>query len=148
MDINNSTEVGQVVAELPIVDWTKAAVDGATANATAETVIGTVGPGVQGLALGAVQFVPAAALVADNANYATLTVTKRTNGVPGTPVTIATATTQITGTGNWTAWKAVTIPLAAGAFVSPLDTISIAITKTGTGVVVPQGVLGIFPTQT
>lgn len=146
MDINYTPEVGAVLAEVGLFEWPKAAADGAAGTATAETSIGLLGPGPNQIAIGAVQFHTSAALTANDANFATITVSKRTNG--GAATTLATATTQTVptgGTGNWTAFSNVTIPVTSGAFVSPGDSITVTITKSGSGVVVPQGQLAVFP---
>jgi len=146
MNQNYLPEVAAVLAGTGLQTWAKTAADGAAATATAETVIGTVGS-ASGFAIGSCVFAPAAALTGDNTNNAVITVAKRTAATPGTPVTIASLTTNVAA-GNWTAWKAVSLTVAAGAFVSPGDVLTIAITKGGTGVVVPQGQLEIFPTVT
>lgn len=153
MNLNNHTEVAAVLAEIGCFEWPKSAADGAAATATAETMVGVIGPGPSAIALGAVQYAPAAALTSDATNIATITVNKRTLAAPGTAVPIAVGATLVTGTnatGSWTAWKAVslTVQSGAGSFVSPGDTITVAITKGGTGVVVPQGILVGYPTQT
>lgn len=148
MQQNYTPDVAKAVAAMAAQSWQKTAADGAAATATAETVIGGQGPAA-GFKLDSVQFFPAAALTADDTNFATITVTKRTAG--GSTVTIATATTKTSasgGTGNWTAWSPVTIPVSAGASVAAGDLVSVAITKSGTGVVVPQGQLEIFPALT
>lgn len=119
--------------------WLKSAVDGAAGTATAETPIGQMGGATP---LVAIRYVPGAALVADNANYATILIQKRTGA--GAPSTVATVTTQIAGgSGNWTAFVPVNIPISAGAILAG-DVVTISITKTGTGVVVPLGTLEMF----
>ena len=118
--------------------WIKSAADGAAGTATAETVIGQCGAATP---LTAVRFVPAAALTADNANYATILIQKRTGA--GAPSTVATVTTQITGSGNWTAFVPVNIPISAGLVLAG-DVLTFTISKTGTGVVVLAGTLEMF----
>jgi hypothetical protein len=132
---------GVVIAEIP-----KTAADGAAATPLAETPQGLVGPNSSG-PIGSVYFLPAASLAASDTNYATLQVQKRTAGAA--PVTIAQATTQTTaqptGTGSWTAWVAVQIPLVTPApTFAALDAITYNIAKTGAGVVVPAGFLFVF----
>jgi len=122
----------------PNQSWQKAAADASAATATAETPVGRVGAAVT---LGTIYYVPLAALTADNSNYATITVSKRTGA--GGAVTVASVTTQITGSGNWTAFVPVAIPISAGSLAAG-DVLTVAITKTGSGVVVPAGVLEIY----
>jgi hypothetical protein len=120
--------------------WDKAAADGAAANATAEHMIFRAR---QACTVRSVHYLPDAALTADNGNYATITVQKRAAG-GGSPVTVASKTTQITGSGNWTQWVAVALALsttAANIKLAAGETLTVAITKTGTGVVVPAGQL-------
>jgi len=138
---NQRTFMAEALAAVQAIEalgLTKTAADGSAGAATAETVVGAVGAAC---VIGSVKFTPAAALTADNANYATILVQKRTAG--GAPVTIATVTTQITGSGNWAQWSPVAIPVVAGA-VAAGDAVTYSITKTGTGVVVPAGVLALF----
>jgi hypothetical protein len=123
-----------------LATFTKAAADGAASTATAETIIGMIGPSSGGN-VGTVFFVPAAALTADNSNNAVITVFKRTAG--GAAVQVAAATTNVAGTGSWTQWKPVSIPVTAAA-VSASDALTYTITKNGTGVVVPAGQLNVY----
>ena len=145
MHVNVPIDVAQTVACAGLALWQKSDADGSAAAATAETVIGGMGPGVpsgQGIGLGSVKYIPAAALTGDPTNNATITVNKRTAG--GAAVPIATLTTTAVA-GNWVAWVPVTIPLVANQFISPGDVLTVAITKGGTGVVVPQGQLEVYP---
>src|SRR5579864_3854152 len=146
MQANSPSDIAAVLAEIGIFEWFKAAVDGSAGAATAELVIGTIGPGPANIPLTSVQFAPAALLTADPTNNATITVNKRTAALPGTAVPIAIGVTAASGANNtssWTAWKAVplTVQSGAGSFVSPGDVITIAITKGSAGVAVPQGQL-------
>lgn len=146
MNLLNAFEGAAFTAEIGVFGWPKAAADGAAGNATAETAIGVVGPGPVNIAIGQVNIHPSAALTADNSNFATITVAKRTAG--GGAVTIATATTKTAGgggTGNWVAWTPLVIPASAGASLAPGDAITVTIAKSGTGVVVPQLWLAGFP---
>jgi hypothetical protein len=144
--VNSASDVGQFAAEaVPIVDWYKAAVDGAANTATAETVVGVMGQGPKNISLAGCYFTPAAAVTANDTSYATLTLAKRTAG--GSPTTIATATTQTTvggGTGSWTQWAPILIPASTGAFLAPGDAVTLAIAKASSGVAVPQGTLSCF----
>jgi hypothetical protein len=127
----NGTFDFSVIDDCPL-SLVKSTADATASTATSETLIGTVH---SGLPVGhIIKINPAAALTADNTNYATITVQKRTNG--GAAVTIASANTKITGgTGNWTAFAPISVSLTAAA--SPGDTITYSISKSGTGVVVP-----------
>lgn len=145
MNLLNPYESSMVTVETPFAGWPKAAADGAAANATSETAIALVGPGDVQLAVGTVQIHPAAALTGDPANNATINVFKRMASNQS-QVLLATLTTTAVA-GNWTAWKAVNVPVQAGAFVAPGDTITVSITKGGTGVVVPQLFLGVYTTK-
>ena len=71
-------------------------------------------------------------VVADGANYATITVAKRTAG--GAPVTIGQLDTSTT---TLPAGVPVAVPISAPS-VSAEDVLTVAIAKAGTGVVVPQ----------
>lgn len=148
-DINNGNEMAVITTETPLFGWpNQAAITGA--NITGQEIpIGIIGPGIVGIALASIQIHPSAALTADNTNNATITVNKRTAAAPGTPVAIAVATTAITGsnaTGNWVAFTTFAMTLVAGAFLSPGDEITVALTKAGTGVTLPALFLGGFMT--
>lgn len=121
------------------IEFKKAAADGAAGTTTAENMLGRMPfAGV----VSSVHYCPDAALVADNANYATLIVWKR-NAAGGAQVKVAEVTTQIAGgSGNWVQFAPVNVPIVAGAVVAD-DGILFQITKTGTGVVVPAGTLAI-----
>jgi len=128
------------------VSFTKTADDGAAGTATAETPVGMVAPTAGG-DVKSLYYVPNNALTANDTTYATITVNKRTNG--GAPVVIGSVTTQTTaggGSGNWTAWVPVQIPIVAGSTVAALDVLTYAITKASTGVVVRAGQLLGFAT--
>jgi hypothetical protein len=119
--------------------YVKLAADGAAATATASI---TFDAAPRGQRLQRVIWLPEGPLVADNTNYATLQILKRT-GVGG-DVIMATAATQITGTGSWIQGVAVPFVLSTvqGAIIMAAnDSIRFAITKTGTGVIVGAGLL-------
>jgi hypothetical protein len=116
--------------------WDKSAVDGSASAATAEH---TIFRAASDMTLNAVRYVPDAALTADNTNYATITV-KRRNADGTGAVTLASVTTQITGSGNWSQWVAVNIPVV-NASVSAGQIVTVGIAKAGTGVAVPAGQL-------
>jgi hypothetical protein len=142
-DVNNAFEMGVIAVETDLFQWPNTAALAVTG--LAETPVGLIGPGPQPIAIGSCYFHTQAALTANNSNYETLTVAKRTNG--GGATTIASVTTQITGSGNWTAFTNVPIPLAAAVeFVKPGDSITFTVTETGSGVAIPVGMLACFTT--
>lgn len=116
----------------------------------AETVIGVVGPGPQGMAIGGARITGSlvgSTLTASTTAFVTFTISKRTAG--GAPVVIAQGTTNTTvngGTGNWVAWVANVLPGIAGATVSPGDVITIATTHAAGGTLIPASVVEIFGT--
>jgi hypothetical protein len=138
-------EVAAVVSELAVFTFPKQTPDANPATAMPETPAGIVGPGPVQIGLGTVLVQPGGPLASNDVNFATVQVFKRTGGGP--PVLVAQATTQTIaggGTGDWTPWKPVPIPLAAAAFVSPGDAVTVEIGKTGAGVDVPALVLAGF----
>lgn len=115
----------------------KAAADGAASTATAETAFFQA---PVDLVIEQVEFVPSAALTADNANNAVITVTRRNADGTGN-VTVATVTTNV-ASGNWTQWVSKVLTLtAANAGLSAGMILTLTIAKGGTGVVVPAGQL-------
>lgn len=86
-----------------------------------------------------IKFIPNAALTANATNYATINVYTRAVG-GGSQTLIASRTTQTT---SWTAFSGVTITQSdLGPFADTTE-LTFEITKTGTGVIVPSGVLQI-----
>jgi hypothetical protein len=129
-------------------EFTKAAVDAAASTATAETPFAWFSTYIKSVR--AVRYIPAAALTASNTDYATLII--RSRNAAGTLVSIvAQVTTQITGSGNWAQRVPVVIPLHDGTNAIIVDGakldipvggfLTFEITKTGSGVAVPAGVL-------
>lgn len=135
-----------IALNLAMMGFKPTAVAALGATADAELPMGTVGPGPSGIAIGAVYINPGAGtLTASDSVFRTIVVQKRTAG--GSPVTLATATTKVTGgTGNWAAWTPVAIPVVAGAFVSPGDSVSVAFTHASSGTAIPACVVELFPT--
>ena len=82
-----------------------------------------------------VAFRPLANLAHDAANFATLSIYKRTGG--GAPVLVAQVDTSAL---DWTASIPVVVPILS-APVAAGDVLTVAIAKSGTGVVVPAGTL-------
>ena len=117
----------------------KAAADTLAATATAEI---TVFQAQDAVTLTAVFYLPAAALTADNSNYATLFCYRR-NSTGGAQTTAASVTTQITGSGNWTAFDGVSLGTLSVSAVAAGEMVTFEITKTGTGVIIPAGVFQV-----
>jgi len=87
----------------------------------------------------AAYIMPTAALTADDTNYATVSVQKG-DGAGGAGTVMASVTTQTTGSGNWAAGvpEAMTVSATlANTRIARGEVLGFAITKTGTGVVVP-----------
>jgi hypothetical protein len=94
-------------------------------------------PGARTVA--AVHYIPEAGLTANNSNFKSITVSQ-CSAVDGTVVaTAASLTTEITGSGDWTAGVPVPLTLGAGISLTAGQTLGFAIAKTGTGVVIPAG---------
>lgn len=125
----------------------KEAADGAAATATAENqfhLADTYTKSVQ-----KIEYMPAAALTGDPTNNATLVVSIRNaNG------SLASIIAQLTTTASWVQFVPIVIPLTNGTTamtpgntaldLAPGQSLSFAITKGGTGVVVPAGCLQVF----
>jgi len=115
---------------------TKRASDDAAADVSSERLLGTIS---NDATIEAVLFTPDADVAANVANYATITVYKRTDG--GAPTTVAQLTTATT---SLVAGVPIAIPISSSAVVAG-DRLSFAITKTGTGVLFPSGKLVARP---
>ncbi len=145
-DINNGFEMGAIAVETDLFQWPATAA--IPTGGLTETPVGLFGPGPQSISIGTCYYHTQGTLTANSSNYATLTVAKRTNGSSAT--TIATANTKLAaagGTGNWAAFTNIPLPLAAAIeYVSPGDSITFTVTETGSGVIVPIGMLACFTT--
>lgn len=91
------------------------------------------------ITLTALDFVPSALLTANATNFATLTVRKR-DGLGGAAVVVATLVTTVVG-GSWAAFTSKSLGGIANGVLAPGAVLTIQITKTGTGVIVPSGLL-------
>lgn len=121
--------------------YAKLAADGAAATATTNL---TFNAARRACRIQRAFFVPEATLTADNTNFATIVLSKRTGG--GADVVMASIATTIAapGSGNFAVGVAVPLVLStvAGAIVMAAnDSYRFGITKSGTGVVVPIGAL-------
>lgn len=84
---------------------------------------------------------PQDVLTADNSNYATLSLVYD-DGANGTETTVASVTTKITDSGDWTAGNVVPMAISA-AYVPAGKQLRFKIAKTGTGVAVPITTLSV-----
>lgn len=117
----------------------KEAADAAAADATAEHGFFQA---PTALTVTAVYYLPDAALTADDTNFATLTVSRRsTSG--GSKVQVAQAATTTGGTGNWVAFDSESLGTITNAALAVGEVLTWEIAKSGTGVVVPSGTLQI-----
>lgn len=121
------------IAALKQAQYMKVAADGAASTATAETAFNRVSR--TGTIVGA-WYVPSAALTGDPTNNATLALAKR-DGAGGASSPVASLTT----TASWTAFVPVSLGTLSNASVAAGNVLSLAISKGGTGVVVPAGTL-------
>lgn len=153
--VNNVTEIGYQLAEIGILQWNKTSADAPTSQdaGLSETSVGIIGPGPNAIPVSKVIFNPAAALTQSDTQNAIISVYKRNapDGGGGTTQTLLASAKTFTvadgGTGSWSPFTAVNFTVVAGAYVSPGDMITVAITKNGTtGVSVPQGELALFTT--
>ena len=88
-----------------------------------------------------VKYFPAATLTSDSTNYQTIALEKG-DLAAGTRTAIASVATTPAGSGSWSALVPVTIPItAANAFVSANASLMVKATVSGSGVVIPAGVL-------
>lgn len=144
MNVNNQNEVGLTLAATEVKSVAVAAITAGSDSAPAEMSMGALGAAT-GITIGSASYLTPGTLTANDTNYVTITVYKRTAG--GAGVAIAQATTKTSasgGTGNWVAFTPVTIQAIAGAFVSAGDAVTATIVHTAGGVAVPAGVLELF----
>lgn len=80
-------------------------------------------------------------LTANDTNYATISISHN-DDAGGSLTAVASVTTQITGgSGNWTANRSVNIPAATNPSIPAGKALHFVIAKTGSGVVVPSGIV-------
>lgn len=121
-----------------VARYSKTAADGAASTATSNTKIFT-NPFTTPLKIvRATAQGNGAGLTADNTNYATISLLTD-DGAGGAPAAAMTIITQLTAQGTWTSNVSVAFanPTAAALTVPAGGNIWFAISKTGTGVVVP-----------
>lgn len=140
MQKNYTPDVGDAVIAQGFFNYPVPAITAGTP--LAEVVVDmqgrNVGCGVAEIDL----IVSGAGVTASDTNFATITVSKRTNG--GAPVTLATATTKTSGSGglgNITAFVPTKIPLSGSPVVSAADVVTVTVAHTGSGVSIPASQL-------
>ena len=124
------------------IQWFKESVDGLGTTATSERVVFTA---PENITITDVFLEPAAALTASDTAYATITISRR-DATGGNRVTVASRTTQTSGsggTGSWTAFSTVSLGTLSNTSVPEGRKLTIEITKNGLGVAVPVLVLQI-----
>lgn len=125
--------LGDTVVNLPLAAL-------AAGTDLAETPNGYI-PATQGGDVVSAVIVPSAALTASATVFLTLSVFNR---VGATQTLVAQATTNLTangGTGNWTAWVPVPIPLVGTPRVAPNSAMTFSITHASTGTAFPVSAL-------
>lgn len=88
-------------------------------------------------------FTPAAAVLADATNYATITISRRTAG--GAPVVLAQGATTPSGLGSLSANVPIALPLIGSPTLLEGDLVTAGIAKAGAGVVIPAGIVALLP---
>jgi hypothetical protein len=139
MQLNSVNDIGTTLATCsPFFDFIQA---GGT-SAVAEEAVGVLGPGPNQIPIGSITIHPSASLAISGSAFITVNVFKRTNG--GSQTLIGTLTTFTGGTAL-TAFVAaqMTLQAGAGSFLTPGDTITMAVTNTGSAVM-PAFVIGGF----
>ena len=158
VNVNYANSIGNLVVETGVVEWPQATSTADAALAIAESPMGLVGPGPDQIPITTCYYHTQSALTASQSNYATISVYKRNAllGDGATTQTLIAQTNTVTNaadagldaaagaTGSWSAFQNVVIPALAGAYISPGDAVTFAMTKTGTGVVVPIGQVACF----
>lgn len=147
---NYPPDIANNVAGKAFKSWLLAAVVAGTD--VGEFTIGSIGPyAAAGMTIGGGTLTlqaGAGTFTANDTNYTTITVNKRTAGGAAVPIAIgSTALTSAVAnaTGSMAAWSNVKLTKVAGAFVSPGDVLTVAITHGGSGLAVPASILEIFP---
>lgn len=80
--------------------------------------------------------VPDDALTANDANFKTITVSKR-DGAGGAGSTVAEVTTETTGTGDWVGFTKIDMGSLTGAVLAAGSILTVATAKTASGVALP-----------
>jgi len=121
--------------------------DGAANTATAETVFG-VARAAGSTGTTGIDLCFGANITANDTDYATITIRRRSGAGAGTAVTVATITTQITGgLGNVTGFARLT-PASTNVSVVAGDRFTYQITKAGSGVQLPAFHAAVVETLT
>jgi hypothetical protein len=116
------------------IQWFKESADASGLTATPERVVFTA---PENITITDVFVEPAAVVTASDLNFAAITIARR-DASGGGKVTIATRTTQTTGTGNWSAFSPVSLGSLSNTALSGGQKVTVEITKPGgVGVVLP-----------
>jgi len=118
------------------VQWFKESADALATTTTAERVVFTA---PENLTITEVFVEPAAALTASDTNYSTIVVSRR-DAAGGNKVTVASKTTQTSGSGgsgSWTAFGTVSLGSLSNTSLAEGKKLTIEVTKTGLGVALP-----------
>jgi len=126
-------------AQTSELTYLKIAADAAASTATAETAFARLT--AAGTIVGA-YYSPSAALTASDTDYATLTLKIR-DGEGGAAATVATLVTNVAG-GSWVAFTPKSLGTLTNAAGAANSVLTLTITKAGSGVAVPAGVLTVI----
>ena len=131
--INNVSDIAYTVSEIgAFFEWPYSTSGGT--SSVAETSIGVVGPGPQTIPIGAIILHPTSLLAISGSAYITVNVYKRTAGSSQTLIGTLTTFTGGTALAAFTP-ASLTLQTGSGSFVSPTDTITLAITDTGSATI-------------
>lgn len=134
---NGTTAARANHVHAPAAQSVRFAADAAASTATAETVIAEFKAATT---LSKVYLAPDAALTADNTNYATITIKVR-DGAGGAASTVVALTTEITGSGDWTAFTKVDLGTLANAVIPAGAVLTKTVAKAASGVQLPSHAL-------
>jgi hypothetical protein len=113
--------------------WFKEAADAMAADATAERVAYTA---KEHEVVSRIRIQPAAGLTANATDFASVIVTRRDANGANSAV-VATLATTVLGTNSWVAFDDVVAASLANTSLTPGQKLTVQITKSGAGVVVP-----------
>ena len=144
-NLMNDQDMAIFEVECPFIQYPIPAAG--TGVTQAETGVGIMGAGTLPIDLGSIIYHPSTAVTPSNTNYSTLSVYKRTG--TGGAVLLGSINNSVSlgnyFAGTWTAFLQVPLTLVPGAFVSPGDSITLAVATTaGTGLSFPTGIVGVF----
>ena len=147
LDVNYVNSVGGTLAELPVVSWPFPG-DNLDASASfTEISIGGITGGPLAIQLKGCRYSPSAQQPTTTAgNYATIYLYRRPGLVDGGASTLlAQVSTNTAGTGPWSAFYSVGIPVNdSGAFLQPHDDVTFVQTQADAGMALPAGQIMCF----